>query len=54
MGFIVKRVCLGMGEDHTYAEVHCHTVCHIGRSSEQTGNTVTSVFPTCVSAETER
>lgn len=24
--FYKQRVCLGTEEDHTYAEVHCHTV----------------------------
>lgn len=24
--FYSQRVCLGTEEDHTYAEVHCHTV----------------------------
>lgn len=39
-------VCLGVAADHTYAEARCHAVlCHTGKSSEQTGNRVTSVFP---------
>lgn len=24
--FYSQRVCLGTAEDHTYSEVHCHTV----------------------------
>lgn len=44
--FYSEIVCLGAAADHTYAEACCHAVvCHTGKSSEQTGNTVTSVFP---------
>lgn len=44
--FYSEIVCLGAAADHTYAEARCHAVlCHTGKSSEQTGNRVTSVFP---------
>lgn len=44
--FYSEIVCLGTAADHTYAEARCHAVlCHTGKSSEHTGNTVTSVFP---------
>lgn len=44
--FYSEIVCLGAAVDHTYAEARCHAVlCHTGKSSEQTGNTVMSVFP---------
>lgn len=44
--FYSEIVCLGAAADHTYAEARCHAaLCHTGKSSERTGNTVTSVFP---------
>lgn len=44
--FYSEIVCLGAAADHTYAAARCHAaLCHTGKSSERTGNTVTSVFP---------
>lgn len=44
--FYSEIVCLGAAADHTYTEARCHAaLCHTGKSSERTGNTVTSVFP---------
>lgn len=47
--FYSEIVCLGAAADHTYAEARCHAaLCHTGKSSERTGNTVTSEFPCAV------
>lgn len=50
MSFIVKEFALA--QTRTTLMLRCtglpHSLCHIGRGSEQTGNTVTSEFPACV------
>lgn len=50
MSFIVKEFALA--RKRTTLMLRCaalpHSLCHFGSGSEQTGNTVTSVFPACV------